>query len=351
MKIQIADRDKRMLLVLLLFFAALGYYYLILIPLKKLSADSDRELAAKKNDFELTQVNVSRFQSWQGCNTSLGGRLSEICRMVKAPFLDKSAPDRIEAIMRAANKSGITVENIKPVATSTQMPDGSPLKTVNRFIIDGNCTFDSFMSFLREIYGMKLIQFTISAGSSGQDSLRFYTVLESNPKAKLDLPFPKNAKAPLPDYRMKHNLFTLKKSQAEQTRKANKAKPLTPEEIREEKIEQLQARLSGLKLEGTATIGNEKLAVIADPNDTESTYRSYRVGDKVRGVNIVTIKEYEVELQDDEKIPCTLQLTEPTELQPDEQASKSSKSFQHGSWFESLAKNGRQDIVVSFRES
>lgn len=354
MKIPVSDRDKQMLGVLLLFFLALGYYYLILVPLEKLSGSTGRELRAKQDAFAITQVNISRFQSWQDYCATLGGRLAAIRSMVKAPSLDKSATARMEAIMQAANQARASVENLKPISTSTTLPDGTASTTLNRFVIDGNCSFDSFMQLLKGLYGMKLVQFTLSAGGGSQDSLRFYLVMESIPKMKLDLPLPKNTKTALPNYNIKHNLFTLKQNRAAEQSKASsnasKIKVLTPEEIREEKIEQLQERLNGLKLEGTAKLGEEKLAVIADPQDNESTYRSYRIGDTVRGVKIVRITEYEVELKDEENISCVLQIPVPAELQP-EQASTDGRSFQRGSWFGSLAKSGRQDIVVSFRES
>ncbi len=55
-------------------------------------------------------------------------------------------------------------------------------------MVDGRCSFGAFLKFMQELYGMQIVQFTLSASSSSQLELRFSLILESLPKVKLPLP-------------------------------------------------------------------------------------------------------------------------------------------------------------------
>ncbi|OGV51165.1 MAG: hypothetical protein A2017_11680 [Lentisphaerae bacterium GWF2_44_16] len=303
MKTAFSDRDKRMLWILLLFFAALGYYYLILIPLQNISGASARELNAKRTALKIKQLNISRSGSWQSSRKRLGERIAGICKAVKAPFMEVPVPERIEAITRAASQSGVFLQNIKPVSVS---PSGDGPKVINKFIVDGNCSFETFLKFIHELYGMKFEQFTLSLRDSKEGPpLRFYLVLESLHKVKLDFPSLAKLNFNIGDYKMKHNLFTLKHTPEELAKR-----PPTPEEIKKKKEEALRQRLEGVKFEGTARLNDVLVAIISDNADTKVSFRCCRPDDKIRGVGIASVSDKEVKFIDSEGIACVMCLSE-----------------------------------------
>jgi hypothetical protein len=301
---KISDRDKRMLLLLVLFFVGLGYYYYVFTPLENMSVESAKELNRKRAQLNIKQVKIRQFNTWRDYCKKLGGKVVRIQKMIKAPGVDKSVYDRIDFIMKAAQSSSVEIDNLKPIPTENNSGDGSETtgkKVIDRFMIDGRCTFLAFLKLMNNVYGMEMGQVTLSSTGESNGKLRFSLILTSLPKVKLDLSKIKGIKAKAIDYKMNHDLFELKSL-------TDVEKKLTPEEIRKKMEKQLKAKLSGLKLEGTATIDGRKLVIISDPDFKNRMFKTFHDGDMVRGVEIVKIGDSTVQFMNKKGISCELNM-------------------------------------------
>ncbi len=293
LKIEISKRDKRMLLILVLFFAALGYYYLVLAPLWEMRQRVAARLDSAKSELALTRTADMQLNSWQSYCARLGGRIARIYAMIEAPPLDVPAPERIDAIMKAAAGAGVAIDSLKPIAGGSSSSDESastakPVVAAG-FEVGGSCSYEAFVKFLRSIYGMGIKRFSLSKGDASDGLLRFNLIVESLPLGRrLHL----TAKAPRDglDYAPTDDLFIPKPELRRFAPSAASATVL-------ERVA-LEGRLRGLRLEGTAAFDGTEIAIVYDPADENSPISWLRAGDRTRGAEVMKVSSDGVTFSD-----------------------------------------------------
>lgn len=302
----ISDNDKRMLLILALFFAALGYYYFILTPLQELSGKSTMELNRKRQEIAQQQVKIRQIKTWHDYEQRLFRQVGRIYNMIEAPPRNLPEQDRIDAIMHTAAAAGVVIGNLKPMPSSVQNSDGTTTNVVYRFLIEGTGSFEGFMKLLRRIYGMKIISLDLNTHADDTSRLYFNLTLESQPPAVLSLPDLKDIKVKA-DFDHEYSLFSFRVRTDEHEKNT---KP-TSAQLEIDWRNKLTSTLSGIILQGTAEVNGKMLAIITDPQDTQSDFKTYSTGDRIRDAIVAAITDNTVKFEAvaDRAITCSMKLS------------------------------------------
>ncbi|NPA39126.1 MAG: PDZ domain-containing protein [Thermodesulfobacteria bacterium] len=297
LKLKLRKEDKRSLIILGIFLSLVGYYYWIFNPIYR---------RWQKTSFKVEELNkkLKEEEAKLGLKKRIRRRHKELLKelgilkaKINKSFIKGNLGEKVGTITMLAQQCGIKLSNLRPVVRK----DPETGETYYEFILEGEATPFQFIDFVEDLWGLNLKELNISKTRKG--TFHFYIKAVSLPQEIAEV-FKKVKAVPTKKKKLvvfkipKPQIIPAKVEKVETNKKPPSIKPPPP-----------KLNLTGLRLVGISSLGNEKMAVIVD--DTKHEDYFVKTGDYVRKYRVVKIEENKVVLSNDQGV--TGEITFPKE--------------------------------------
>lgn len=306
MKFNISEKDKRSLIVLVLFLAAAGYYYFLFDPVYAKWKTANAALKKVERELINVQRKVRERGRWQRDRDRLSERMEMINAKVKMPSSDTELSERVKAIMDAARRASVKVTNLRPMPRTLE--DGKT-KMVDTFSIDGAADMHGVVSFLDNLWGMKVGELSLSMSEDKERPVKFYGKIASLPpwEFKSHVDSGKSPGVKITAFKLSGDPFYPKQRLAPVSRPRS-AEKVVKEDISPPPLPKPTVVLAGLRLVGISDIGGKKMAIVVDDSAQKDLF--LREGDTVRDYTVSGISDVEVVFKAGEGVTGTIRLPE-----------------------------------------
>ncbi len=208
---KLSKKDKKMLIVLGLFLFGVAYYEFLVEPLTKMNVSSQSALVKERKNLLVAQTKLGGITNYKKKIMGLKDIIYIAESNNKMPDLSEKLNDKMKAVMQAAKDASVKVLSLKPINAITENDDGTVSTIKDKYIsIDGNASIDSFLKFMRNLWGVALEEMELSSVSKDGSRLRFYIKLKFLPKPFFEINSPANSteKNDTIKFGVKHNVFT-----------------------------------------------------------------------------------------------------------------------------------------------
>ena len=254
---KLSKKDKKMMIVLAVFLIGMAYYEFLLVPLTNMDVSAQKSLVKKKKELLIVKTKLGGLTNYR---KKISDLKNVICIAVKnnsMPGIDEKLNDKMEAVMSAAKKASVKILSLKPINDVGENEDGSVKTIKDKYIaIDGNADINSFLNFLKNLWGVKLEEIELSSISKDGSRLRFYIKISFLPKTELDIKADKNEKTDI-KFGVKNNIFAriVPPPPPPPPKPPGWKPPPPPKPV---------YQLNNAKLLGVAEFGNNRMAIIED---------------------------------------------------------------------------------------
>ena len=256
---KLSKKDKKMMIILVLFLFGVAYYEFLIEPLTKMDVSSQQALIKKRKELLVAQTKLGGLTNYKKKIMGLKNIIYIAEGNNKMPDLSEKLNDKMEAVMQAAKDASVNVLSLKPINAITENDDGTVNTVKDKYIsIDGNASIDSFLKFMRNLWGVALEELELSSASKDGSKLRFYIKLSFLPKSSFNIDTAVKGNTVDTDikFELKHNIFTkIIPPPPPPPPKPPGPPPPPPKPVH---------YLNNANLLGIADIGAEKMAVIQD---------------------------------------------------------------------------------------
>ena len=276
---QISKKDKKLLIVLIIFLAGMAYYEFALIPLSKMNANAQTSLINKRKQLLIVRTKLAGLANYKKKINDLKEVIAISVNNSNMPNITERLNDKMKAVTSAATKASVKISSLKPMNFVSENEDGTVQTIKDKYIsINGQSDINSFMDFLKNLWGTELEEIEVSREGKDGTLLRFYIKITFLPKMLDNIAVNRSVKDTDVNFRIKHNVFSPVKAPV-LPRTRLKLKPLPPPKP----IHQL----NNTTLLGIAEFGEKMMAVIQDGVKKETDF--FHVGDKYRDAKISKI--------------------------------------------------------------
>ncbi len=280
---KLTKRDKHMITILVIFVALVGYYQYVIQPLVVMNNKAEKTLFKAQKKVLLAKTKISERASWEKDYIRYLNDFNVMLNSKEVPFESAFLPLRVKAVMTAASNASVEISGLRPIREGDDGGGSNEQSHVKAFSVVGYANIDSFLSFLRNLWGVELDEVSLDLTQVPSKPLKFYikiTFLSEKDmgigtiKRNLDVPsFSK--------FLVKNNPFVPKARYVAPKKVHLPPPPPNPPPSKP------RPNVRGAKLIGVAEVGARKMAIVNIP--AKKLYEILYVGDKFRDSKVSNI--------------------------------------------------------------
>jgi type II secretory pathway component PulC len=236
-----------------------------------MNASAKKSLIAKRKELLIAKTKLDGVSNYRKEIFDLRDIIDITKNNSKMPSIGDKLNFKMKAIMTAAEKASVYILSLKPNSSVIEDEDGSTKILKDKYLsIEGNANINTFLNFLKNLWGVELEEIELSSAAKDGSKLRFYIKVSFLEKIKSAMQSSKEEKSIDINFGVKNNVF------------AKITPPLPPEPLRFKSLTPPKPvhHLDGAKLIGIAEFGNTKIAIIEDGITKETNF--YSIGSKFK---------------------------------------------------------------------
>ena len=268
---KLSKKDKKMLIVLAVFLVGMAYYMFLLTPLNNMKNSAQNSLTAKRKKLLVVKTKLGGLTNYRKKINDLKNVICLIEKNNNMPGVEVQLNDKMKAVTSAAKKASVKLLSLKPISDIVTADDGTVATIKDKYIsIEGNSDINSFLEFLKNLWGVELEEIELSSISKDGSKLRFYIKISFLPKTDFTIKTVEGESVDV-KFGVKHNIFAKIVPPPPPSPPTPPKPPPPPKPVH---------NLDGVKLLGTAEFGNEKMAIVEDSKKKETDF--FFIGSKFR---------------------------------------------------------------------
>ena len=297
---KLSKKDKKMLIVLAVFLAGMAYYMFLLTPLYNMKNSVRNSLAAKRKELLVAKTKVGGLTNYRKKSNELKNVICIVEKNSNMPNVDEKLNEKMKAVTSAAKKASISkLLSLKPISEIVTTDDGTSKTIRDKYIsIEGNSDINSFLNFLRNLWGVELEEIELSSTSNDGSKLRFYIKISFLPETNFNIKSVKGVPTDV-KFGVKHNIF-VRGTPVPLSKTPQKPLPSLPKKAVHD--------LKDTNLLGIAELGDKKMAIVEDSKNEKIDFLF--VGDKFRDSKLWKVNKNSAEFLFSDGGTVTLKLPE-----------------------------------------